>query len=86
MGYSNSGSAHFKANPFWQQQVKTFAKDKAEYYNTIFPKNSPLVPLFQETQAGLMESGTLDYILISWLGRAIPVTTSSDLMILSGGT
>ena len=37
---------HFKANPFWQQNIKTFAREKAEYQSNVYPKNSPLVPLF----------------------------------------
>ena len=39
---------HFKANPFWQQTVKTFAKEPAAYRANIWPKNSPLVPLFRK--------------------------------------
>ena len=39
--------SHFKSNPFWQQKVKTFAKERASYQANIFPKNSPLVPFFK---------------------------------------
>ena len=36
------------ATGFFEQTIKTFAREKAEYQSNIYPKNSPLVPLFNK--------------------------------------
>lgn len=38
----------FKANPFYSQNLKVFARGRAEFYTLILPFNSPLKPILQK--------------------------------------
>jgi hypothetical protein len=76
---------YFQANPFRQQQLKVFAKGKAEFYALIFPWNSPLKPILQKASNTFIESGTMDYMSKAWEGKEIPSNTAVELMILSAG-
>ena len=76
---------HFKTNPFWQQNIKTFAREKAEYISNIFPTNSPLVPLFREVKGRITEGGVIDYVNTKWQGSGLPSSQNQDTMVLSGG-
>ena len=59
---------YFKANPFHQQDVKTFARQKGSYYALIIPINSPLKPILQKASNTLLEAGTMDYLMKLWIG------------------
>jgi hypothetical protein len=76
---------YFKDNPFRQQQLKVFAKGKSEYFNQIFPWNSPLKPILQKATNRFIESGTADYMSKAWEGNDIPSKTAAETMILSAG-
>jgi hypothetical protein len=75
----------FKANPFWNQNIKLFAREKAKYYATIVPKNNPLKPIFQQTVNEIIESGTMDNIIAKWEGPPIKTESKPETMILTIG-
>ena len=60
---------YFKANPFRQQAIKTFARGKGTYYALIVPINSPLKPIMQFASNKLLESGAMDYLQKQWEGN-----------------
>jgi hypothetical protein len=76
---------YFQANPYRQQQLKVFAKGKAEYYNVILPWNSPLKSILQKASSTFIESGTVDYMSRAWEGKDIPSNIDAEIMILSAG-
>ena len=58
----------FRANPFRQQNIKTFARSRAYFYAIIFPLNSPLKPILQIASNKLLEAGIMDYLIQVWEG------------------
>ena len=76
---------HFRSDPFWVQNIETFAKGRPEFINHILPKNSPLTPLLRKIQLELIESGTVDYLKIQWQGKNIPKFVNAEVMVLSVG-
>jgi len=75
----------FKSNPFWQQNLKVFAKGRAEFYALIVPINSPLKPILQMASNALTESGARDYLLKQWEGTGIPPPGAVEVMVLTAG-
>ena len=59
---------YFQANPFRQQNLKTFARSKATFYALIVSLNSPLKPILQMASNKLLEAGTMDYLVQVWEG------------------
>lgn len=76
---------YFRANPFHQQNLKVFARGRAEFYTLIIPFNSPLKPILQKACSELQEAGTMDYLVSVWEGKDIPTVSAVELMILTPG-
>ena len=77
--------AYFKTDPFRQQNLKTFAKGRAEFSAIILPFNSPLKPILQSASNTLTENGIQDAIIKDWEGTALPQFGNLEIMILSPG-
>ena len=75
----------FKSNPFHQQNLKVFAKGRAEFYSLIVPINSPLKPILQTASNSLTEAGARDYLLKQWEGTGIPQAGAVEVMVLTAG-
>ena len=76
---------YFRSNPFVYQKIKVFDKKKGNYNGLIVPLNSPLKPILQKGAVNLIETGAVDHLLKSWVGRGLPVNKESDKMVLSAG-
>ena len=59
----NVSIGYLKSNPFHQQDLKTFARQKGTYYALIVPLNSPLKPILQKASNALLEAGTMDHLV-----------------------
>ena len=59
---------YFQSNPFRRQNLKTFAKSKSVFHNSIVPWNSPLKPILQKASRQLAELGMMDHLVIKWEG------------------
>ena len=77
--------AYFRSDPFRQQNLKTFAKGRAEFSAIILPFNSPLKPILQSASNTLIETGIQDAILKDWEGTAIPQAGEFEILILTTG-
>ena len=77
---------YFKSNPYRQQNLKIFARGKAEFSTLIVPINSPLKPILQAASNALTEAGSRDHLLRKWEGAEIPQTTTSaiEFTVLTG--
>ena len=71
-------------NPKAIPPIKTFGKTRSSYYNIIFTKNSPLIPLFLKAATKTFESGKYDRISIKWKGRDI-IQEGNRWSVLSHG-
>ena len=67
----NVSIGYLKSNPFHQQDLKTFARQKGTYYALIVPINSPLKPILQKASNTLLEAGTMDHLVKLWEGMCI---------------
>ena len=70
--YQGMVKAFFKANPFYQINLKVFAKGRPEYSAIIVPINSPLKPILQFASNALVEAGIQDAIFKDWEGATVP--------------
>lgn len=80
----------FKANPLLSQNVIMFGLGEfAIWPNIIFPKHSPLKPMFDEGLLQLRERGVISKLQASWEGTSIPkhigqskeVTTEDQVLL-----
>ena len=76
---------YFRSNPFAYHKIKVFDKKKGNYNGLIVPLNSPLKPILQKGAVNLIETGALDHLVKSWVGRGLPVNKESEKMVLSAG-
>ena len=76
---------YFQANPFHIQNIKVFAKGRAEYFSIVLPFNSPLKPILQRGTNAMIERGSVGYLLKKWEGTGIPVNAASEVMVLTSG-
>ena len=60
-----------KLNPYSTPNIKTFGAKKSIYYNLIFTKNSPLIPMFKKATIKTFETGQYDRIANDWQGGEI---------------
>ena len=67
----NVSIGYLKSNPFHQQDLKTFARQKGTYYALIVPLNSPLKPILQKASNALLEAGTMDHLVKLWEGMFV---------------
>ena len=76
----------FQANPFKSQKLKVISSKKSALYNgVIFPKNSPLVPIFKMGVRNLAETGVLNNMLIKDEGEDIVSSSEIETLTLSVG-
>jgi hypothetical protein len=75
----------FKANPFWNQNLKLFGKEKPTLYSNILPKGSPLTPFFQQAMAKLVENGMREHTTTKWEGQDINTESATETMVLTTG-
>ena len=71
-------------NPKAIPPIKTFGKTRSSYYNIIFTKNSPLIPLFLKAATKTFESGKYDRISVKWRGSGI-IQEGNRWSVLSHG-
>ena len=71
-------------NPKAMPPIKTFGATRSSYYNLIFTKNSPLVPLFSKATTKTFETGQYDRISMQWRGSDV-VQESKSWTVLSHG-
>ncbi|XP_059095839.1 uncharacterized protein LOC131890503 [Tigriopus californicus] len=80
---------HFKGflgqHPHQKRNLRTFAQGKRQDVGIIFPKNSPLVPIFRLGIQRLRERGSLEFLSQRWEGSMEEGTFPVEVMILSGG-
>ena len=53
------------------QGIKLFARGKIQPYNLIFVNNCPLGPVFRVAARSAMETGILDPVVNSWIGKEV---------------
>ena len=71
-------------NPKAMPPIKTFGATRSSYYNVIFTKNSPLVPLFSKAATKTFETGQYDKISLQWQGGDV-VQEAKGWTVLSHG-
>ena len=52
-------------------QIKTFGAAKSSYFNMVFVKNSPLVPLFNQAVVDMFQNGQYERTDLRWKGAEI---------------
>merc|ERR1712083_733025 len=67
------------------QGIKVFGVSRSEYFNMIFTKHSPLVPLFTEATRRLFERGQFVRTDLKWQGNKIKDEGAVDVLILTSG-
>ena len=75
----------FKADPFRYQELQTFAKGPYEFYGPIFPKKSPLKPIFNRVTQKMRQAGIIDQLMAKWQGTSLPKITSNENQDLGMG-
>ena len=53
------------------QGIKLFGISRSEYFNLIFTKNSPLVPLFNQAVVDMFQNGQYERTDLRWKGAEI---------------
>ena len=66
-----------RVNPFHQQRLYVFGKERSRYQTIIFTKNSPMTPVWKLGTDYFREVGTLGQIYQIWEGR--PVENKQDV-------
>ncbi|XP_059095737.1 probable glutamate receptor [Tigriopus californicus] len=74
-----------RQHPQQQGNLRTFARGRRQDVGIIFPKNSPLVPIFRLGIQRLRERGSLNFLSQRWDGSFKGETFQVDRMVLSGG-
>ena len=75
-----------KSDPHSTPYIKSFASSKSSYYNLIFTKNSPLLPMFKKAATESFETGQYDRISLKWQGDEISSFDDNDKdLVLSSG-
>ena len=72
-------------DPQSMQGIKTFGLSRSEYFNFIFPKKSPLIPLFTQAMTDLFERGQAIRTDFKWQGNKIESEGAVDVLILTSG-
>ena len=75
----------FRDNPFYQQRLKIFARQKPIFNAIIVNKNSPLKPMFDLGTRFLRENGVIEQMLKDWTGGEIQEVDGVEKMVLSPG-
>ena len=64
--------------------IKIFGPSKSSYYNLIFTKNSPLLPMFKKATITSFETGKYNRISLKWQGDEIKSNGEMDMVLSSG--
>ena len=75
----------YQEDPKSIQGIKLFGVSVSEYYQLIFTKNSPLVPLFNQATTRLFENGHFLRTDFKWQGNKIKDEGAVDILILTSG-
>ena len=75
----------YQEDPKSMQGIKFFGVSRSEYFQIIFTKNSPLVPLFNQATMRLFENGQFLRTDFKWQGSKIKDEGAVDLLILTTG-
>ena len=75
----------YQEDPKSIQGIKLFGASMSEYYQFIFTKNSPLVPLFNQATTRLFENGHFLRTDFKWQGNKIEDEGVVDILILTSG-
>ncbi|XP_059095533.1 uncharacterized protein LOC131890241 [Tigriopus californicus] len=78
-------TAFLKQYPQFKGNLKVFAKQRPQPLGIIFPKNSPLVPIFKLGIRRMKESGLMDFLAKKWEGSFRQERFQVDVMVLNGG-
>ena len=70
-------------NPFHQQSLKVFAKEKAKYDALIFPLNSPFREVMKLASTRMFENSAVEYLIQKWEGRGTIQTAGMAIIHLS---
>ena len=73
------------SNPFHQQKLKVFGKERPKFDSLIFNHNSPLKPMFVQGTQQLIETGVMNYLRDTYEGNFIPVVSDAETMVLKSG-
>ncbi len=68
----------FKANPFFQQEVKLFAPSQPNYYSIIVNRGSPLKPILQSVSTKIAEGGAIERLANVWIGSKLPTVIGGE--------
>ena len=74
-----------RANPFHQQRLKFFGRERPKYHALIFTKNSPLARVFNHGLLKMRELGSLYQVLDAWKGHKENKVESMPTMVLGPG-
>ncbi|XP_059096106.1 uncharacterized protein LOC131890717, partial [Tigriopus californicus] len=78
-------TALLKQQPQLRTNLKVFAKQKPQPLGVIFPKNSPLVPMFKLGIRKMKERGLIDFLAKKWEGTFRQERYQVSVMVLDGG-
>ncbi len=73
--------AAFKLNPDLHQEVSVISRYPMLWQSVIFPKDSPLVPIFERATTLLREGGAIKRLQFDWEGRNLPTKSDSDVTV-----
>ena len=57
-----------KANPFHNQRLKIFGRERPYFNVLVFTKNSPLTRIFHRGISKMNEHGSIDQLWENWFG------------------
>lgn len=77
--------AFLKENPQFKSNLKVFARQRPQPLGIIFPKNSPLVPIFNLGIRRMKESGVMNFLANKWEGSFREERFQVNVMVLNGG-
>ena len=73
------------SNPFHQQKLKVFGKERPKFDSLIFNHNSPLKPMFVRGTQHLIQTGVMNYLRDTYEGTFIPDVSDAETMVLKSG-
>ena len=83
----NKMKSYFKQNPRLENEIKLFGRSHFSRTHLIFPKNSPLAPIFTQGFLRLSEVGIFEKMGQDWIGQLHTSNKKSStvLTVLSAG-
>ena len=76
---------YFKSNPYRQQKLKVFGKERPTVDSLILNHNSPFKPMMVKGTQQLIQSGVMNHLRDTYEGNFIPAISDAEAMVLKAG-